>query len=220
MLFTSWQHIYHQGFLQEIGPYYLEEGIDFKKGDLLTENKYSWHKLANLLFLESPAGVGFSYNLDTKYVYNDANTAHDALYAVTDFFNNKFTEFRGRNFFIAGESYAGKYIPDLAMLIDGYNLRGEGVAINLMGILVGNGVMTFETLQKSTYEYMINRKFVDPEIVPIYQSSCQTDPSSAGCRYFQIEYDKGTDEVNPYNVYGYCYYNDSFDLGSQNKPKR
>lgn len=184
MLFTSRQHKYHKGFLQEIGPYYLEEGIDYKLGDKLTENKYSWHKLANLLFLESPAGVGYSYNLDTNYVYNDANTAHDALNAVVDFFSNKFTQFRGRSFFIAGESYAGKYIPDLAMLIDGYNQRGEGVAINLMGILVGNGVMTFDTLQKSTYEFMINRKFVDPEIVPIYESSCQQDPSSAGCRYF------------------------------------
>lgn len=52
--------------------------------------------------------------------------------------------------------------------------------------------MTFDTLQKSTYEYMIDRKFVDPEIVPVYQSSCQTDPRSAGCRFFEIEFDKGT----------------------------
>jgi serine carboxypeptidase-like clade 2 len=95
--------------------------------------------------------------------------------------------------------------------IDLWNQRNEGTAINLMSIIVGNGVMAFDTLQRSTYEYMIDRKFVDPEIVPIYQSSCQTDPGSAGCRYFEIEYNKGTEEVNPYNVYGYCYYNDSFD---------
>lgn len=59
--------------------------------------------------------------------------------------------------------------------------------------------MTFRTLQSSTYEYMIDRRFVDPEIVPIYQSSCQTDPDSAGCRYFQLEFDKGTEELNPYS---------------------
>ena len=62
----------------------------------------------------------------------------------------------------------------------------------MVAILIGNGVMTFDTLQKSTYEYMIDRKFVDPEIVPVYQSSCQTDPRSAGCRFFEIEFDKGT----------------------------
>jgi carboxypeptidase C (cathepsin A) len=38
------------GFLQEIGPYYLEEGIDYKQGDNLTYNPYSWHNVSNLLF--------------------------------------------------------------------------------------------------------------------------------------------------------------------------
>ena len=53
--------------------------------------------------------------------------------------------------------------------------------------------MTFSTLQSSTYEYMIDRSFVDPEIVPIYKTSCLQDPDSAGCRYFVIEFDKGTE---------------------------
>jgi carboxypeptidase C (cathepsin A) len=40
----------HPGFLQEIGPYYLEDGIDYKIGDNLTSNPYSWHRSSNLLF--------------------------------------------------------------------------------------------------------------------------------------------------------------------------
>jgi len=80
--------------------------------------------------------------------------------------------------------------------------------------------MSFETLQDSTYEYMIDRSFVDPEITPIYYQSCKSDPDSAGCRYFRIEFDKGTEELNPYNVYSYCYYNDSFDADSENNYKR
>ena len=52
----------HPGFIQEIGPYYLEEGAHYKDGDLLTKNKHSWHRASNLLFFESPAGVGYSYN--------------------------------------------------------------------------------------------------------------------------------------------------------------
>lgn len=109
------------GFIQEIGPYYLKEGVNYKDGDILTENEYSWHKESNLLFLESPAGVGYSYNTNESYHYNDANTATDNLNALLDFFQ-KFPEYRKSPFFIAGESYAGKYIPDLAVLIDRYNL--------------------------------------------------------------------------------------------------
>lgn len=152
-------------------------------GDNLTENIYSWHKLSNLLFLESPAGVGYSINTDKNYTHNDVSTAYDNRNAIIDFFS-KFTEYRNNFFFIAGESYAGKYIPDLAVLIDGYNSIGEGAKINLKGIIVGNGVMDHRTITYNTYSYMIDRKFVDPEIVPIFQSSCKTDPHSAGCRFF------------------------------------
>jgi cathepsin A (carboxypeptidase C) len=76
------------GFIQEIGPYYLIDGRNYTDGDNLTWNEYSWHNLSNLLFLESPAGVGFSYNLESGYVYNDTNVAQDNLEAVKDFFKN------------------------------------------------------------------------------------------------------------------------------------
>ena len=39
------------GFIQEIGPYYLEDGVDYKRGQNLTLNPHSWHNVANLLFL-------------------------------------------------------------------------------------------------------------------------------------------------------------------------
>jgi serine carboxypeptidase-like clade 2 len=37
------------GMVQEIGPFLV--GNDYKLGDLLTKNEYSWAKVANLLFL-------------------------------------------------------------------------------------------------------------------------------------------------------------------------
>ncbi len=90
----------------------------------MTYNPYSWHRVSNLLFLESPAGVGYSYNTNTSFTYNDEITAHDNFNALMSFFD-KFKEYRDRNFWIAGESYAGKYIPDLAVLIDQYNAYSQ-----------------------------------------------------------------------------------------------
>jgi hypothetical protein len=57
---------------------------------------------------------------------------------------------------------------------------------------------------------MIDHEFIDIDLVPYYRGSCYADSESAGCRYFKTRYDSNVDEINPYNVYSYCYYNDSF----------
>ena len=44
---------------------------------------------------------------------------------------------------ITGESYAGKYIPDISNLILDNNGDEKNKYINLKGIMVGNGVMNF-----------------------------------------------------------------------------
>jgi serine carboxypeptidase-like clade 2 len=79
----------------------LEEGIDYKAGDNLTENPYSWNKLSHLLFIESPAGVGYSINLDANFTYNDETTANDNLYGLLSFFAG-FPEYSNNAFWIAG----------------------------------------------------------------------------------------------------------------------
>jgi len=49
------------GFMSELGPFYPTQG-----GDRLQPNPYSWNNLTNVLWLESPAFVGFSYSNTTS----------------------------------------------------------------------------------------------------------------------------------------------------------
>ena len=65
------------GMLQELGPYLI--GNEYKPGYNLTKNEYSWNNNSNVLFLESPAIVGYSSDKDPKYKYTDEETADDAL---------------------------------------------------------------------------------------------------------------------------------------------
>ena len=58
-------------------------------------------------------------------------------YALNSFFKS-YPEFAQNDFFIAGESYAGVYVPTLAYEIFNQNNAGAST-INLKGILVGNG---------------------------------------------------------------------------------
>ena len=72
---------------------------------------------------------------------NDGQTAKDTLNALFSFYQ-KFPEFQDRGLWLAGESYAGKYIPDLAELILSSN-DYNGTKIHLKGMLIGNGIMSF-----------------------------------------------------------------------------
>ena len=126
-----------EGWASENGPMKIGKDGKFKM------NEYSWHLVANMLYIESPGNVGFSY-IDSDMEYekraNDDITANDNFNALIDFFK-KFPSYKGRDFYISGESYAGIYVPTLAYKILMYNKEvQESQKINLKGILVGNGV--------------------------------------------------------------------------------
>nr|GMC88607.1 serine carboxypeptidase-like 45 [Ipomoea batatas] len=93
---------------------------------------------ANMLYLESPAGVGFSYSANKSYYayVNDEMTARDNLAFLENWFE-KFPQYKNREFFITGESYAGHYVPQLAHLIvqskAKINLKGIAVNFNARG---------------------------------------------------------------------------------------
>jgi serine carboxypeptidase-like clade 2 len=90
------------GFIQEIGSYFLDLNKPYNLGDNLTKNDYGWNKLSNILYIDNPAGVGFSVNKDASYVYNDTNTAQDTYDALVNFFTVKYPEYINRSFYIAG----------------------------------------------------------------------------------------------------------------------
>lgn len=102
-------------------------------------NPYAWTNLSNVLYLESPKGVGFSFcdNVKTtaECINTDESTAQDAYEFLVSFFDS-FPEYKKNKFYITGESYAGIYIP---MLMDEIGKDVLGANINLVGAAIGNG---------------------------------------------------------------------------------
>lgn len=95
-------------FMQEHGPYVIDNGkTDFR------ENPYSWNKEANVLYIEQPAGVGYSICGDkSECSFDDNNVAEDNLQVVLAWFE-KYPEYKTNDLYISGESYAGIYVPYL-----------------------------------------------------------------------------------------------------------
>ena len=89
--------------------------------DKFKKNEYSWNREANMLYIESPAGVGYSYCENSRLCSSsDASSSLDNLDALLAFFE-KFPKFLTNDLYLSGESYAGIYVPYLALRITQYN---------------------------------------------------------------------------------------------------
>ncbi|XP_052201995.1 serine carboxypeptidase-like 31 [Diospyros lotus] len=155
------------GATKEIGPFILDGD-----GRALKLNPYSWNAEANMLFLESPVGVGFSYsNTSTDYdTLGDDFTANDAYTFLHKWFL-KFPSYKTRQFYVAGESYAGKYVPELAELIHEKN-KDPSLFIDLRGILLGNPETNDAEDWKGLVDYAWSHAVVSDETHKTVGESC------------------------------------------------
>lgn len=93
------------GLLQENGPFLWQSGT-YRP----IRNPYSWTNLTNVVYVDQPAGTGFSPGPPT--VNNEIDVANQ----FNDFWKNFMDTFelQGRKVYITGESYAGMYVPYIA----------------------------------------------------------------------------------------------------------
>ena len=99
---------------------------------------------ANVLFLESPAGVGFSYSNTTSDFERggDKKTASDNYVFLLNWLE-RYPEYKNRDFYISDESYAGHYVPQLAHTILYHNKKANMTLVNLKGIIVSFSLYYF-----------------------------------------------------------------------------
>ncbi|VDM46304.1 unnamed protein product [Toxocara canis] len=157
------------GFFTELGPFRVN-----KDGKTLFENVYSWNKGANVIFLEAPHGVGYSYSERNPVdeTYNDQKTATDNADAVAAFFE-RFPEYQNRPFFIAGESYAGIYVPTLSNEIVKRIKNNQIRNVNFQGFAVGNGMLNYYDQTNSVIDILYYRGVYGKEEFDSLQKCCQ-----------------------------------------------
>lgn len=211
------------GFFYEHGPWVLSDD-----GKTLSVREYRWSRLANMLYIEAPAGVGFSYSDSKSYQHTDESSAFDNRDAIENFFE-KFPEYKKNPFYISGESYAGIYVPMLARAILMAEDAGTYTGAKLLGIGVGNGCTGTEVgvcgfynsnLCRGLYlqmEYILNLAFTNPDLKVAVAQACEWDKCieptakinvlSNQCMKLLDEVSFELGDINTYNVYGKCSFN-------------
>uniref|UniRef100_A0AC35U7T9 Neuroglian n=1 Tax=Rhabditophanes sp. KR3021 TaxID=114890 RepID=A0AC35U7T9_9BILA len=200
--------------LEECGPFRVGN-----YGNTVFENPYSWNKIGNVLFLSSPAGVGYSYSTDGNITATDDQVALDNYNAVLNFFHYKFPELQGRDLWATGESYAGVYTPTLAAhLVD-----DTSGLFNFKGMAIGNGMYNFPNNYNTMVSLFYYRGFIRQNLYDTVNTEC-CNGNPYTCDYFGLLQTQGpcremilkelnsANDLDPYNSYSTCYNDTSSGL--------
>lgn len=188
------------GQAEELGPFLTQKG----KPELKF-NDYSWNKEANLLFLESPVGVGFSYtntSADIKTL-GDSVTAKDSYTFLLKWFE-RFPHFKSHDFFLAGESYAGHYVPQLAeRIFDANKKASKKDYINFKGFIIGNALLDDATDQKGMIDYAWDHAVISDRVYNDIKKTCNfsQSPVSNECDTNLNKYFDVYDLIDMYSLY-------------------
>jgi len=209
------------GFFYEHGPFEINPS-NYSELEL---REYRWSSIANVLYIEAPVGVGFSYADSTSdYKITDDSAADDNRAAMEKFYE-LFPEYAQNDFFITGESYAGVYVPTLAEAILKATQAGDYTGAPLKGIAVGNGCTGTElgicgSGDQGTYyewSYLLGTAFIDKDLKAAINAACdwkaaaenKRNALSAQCTHLLVAASKEIANVNMYNIYGDCANGDS-----------
>ena len=127
--------------LRENGPCKVN-----KDGRSVRYNPWSWTELANMLWIDQPVGVGFSYAYPA---FDDATGARvqdlnefdvqEDMYEFLQAFVQLHKQFDAVPLYLAGESYAGHYIPAIAVRVVRGNRELEEKSARQSAVGAGEG---------------------------------------------------------------------------------
>ena len=150
------------GLFLENGPYRMQ---DTPRGELI-ENTYSWNEDAHVMYWDQPIGTGYSYvkgeSPQSTFAKNEDELSEMFYLALQDFLF-KHPEYRSCPVYITGESYGGKYVPNIALKIhDKNSATTDGSSkINLAGISVGDGWIDARLQMKVYIDYAYTLGYLD-----------------------------------------------------------
>ncbi|KAK7737738.1 hypothetical protein SLS53_006358 [Cytospora paraplurivora] len=176
-----------QGLFRENGPCHFVDNSTEP-----TLNEYSWNNVANLLYVDQPIGVGFSYG---NNIVNSTPSAAPYVWNLLQAFFENFPEYESREFALFTESYGGHYGPVFTDYIQEQNEKiqdgtvvGEEIEIIALGINNGwyDEVISEQAYidfgYQNKYKQLINESYA-AELNETLEENCV--PAVAQCTLLQ-----------------------------------
>uniref|UniRef100_A0A0D3DVR5 Carboxypeptidase n=2 Tax=Brassica oleracea TaxID=3712 RepID=A0A0D3DVR5_BRAOL len=116
---------------------------------------------------------------------------------------SRFPQYQYRDFYIAGESYAGHYVPQLAKKINEYNKAFNKPTINIKGFMVGNPDMDKNNDKLGTITYWWSHAMISDTNYNLILRNCNFTADSFTKECNSSIYNAAADfgEIDQYSIY-------------------
>ncbi|TEB24238.1 alpha/beta-hydrolase [Coprinellus micaceus] len=192
------------GLFQEHGPCFISND-----SSTFRHNAYSWTTNANIMYIDQPAGVGFSVTMPAR-IRTSAEASVD-IWAFLQIWlkDPRFKKFVGRDTGIWTESYGGHYGPAFAKYFLEQNAAIasnaiEGTSVNLTTLGIGNGLTDPLSQYSEFANYAANNPYhplVNSSVLALGNSSFL---SKGGCRDRIVACNSGGSNAVCSDAQSYC----------------
>ncbi|XP_051200958.1 serine carboxypeptidase-like 18 isoform X3 [Lolium perenne] len=173
------------GLVYEIGPFYFDfEGYTGSGLPTLLYKPASWTQVSNVIFVDSPAGTGFSYDTTGNRTIPSDTIVIQQLHTFLQTWFDEHPQFLPNPFYVAGDSYSGIIIPPLAMKIAKGIEYGDERLINLKGVIAGNPLTDLMLDFNSRVPFLHRMGIISDELYEAAREGCRgqyRSPSNADC---------------------------------------
>ncbi|CAN6866044.1 unnamed protein product [Brassica oleracea] len=162
---------------------------------------FSWTKVANILYLESPAGSGYSYAKTPRA----AETSDIIQIHQIDQFLRRWLvdhpEFISNPFYVGGDSYSGHIVPGVVQQISLGNEKGLTPFISIQqGYVLGNPITNLNLESNYKVPFAHRMGLISDELFESLEKSCggihiNLDPSNEKCLNDLQAYDNCISEI-------------------------
>ncbi|KAI3723687.1 hypothetical protein L2E82_35443 [Cichorium intybus] len=182
--------------------------FDLNKGQdniTLILNPTAWTQMANIIFVDIPAGTGFSY-AETKegWVSSDNILANQAIEFIKKFLNDH-PMFLKNPLYLAGISYIGIVVPKITLELYEGNERGDQPTLNIQGYILMSPLTDKFKDFNSRLEYAHRMALISDDIYKSALKNCygnyvDIDTTNSLCANSLHEYEQCTCRINIDNI--------------------
>lgn len=193
------------GLVFEIGPLVFDYKTFQGSVPTLVQNPYSWTKVANIIFVDSPVGTGFSYSNTFEGYHSTDHKASKDVYTFIRQWLVKHPKFLKNPFYVGGDSYGGKFCALVTWRVSEGIEAGDEPKILLQGYMVGNPVADSVIDGNAQVPFAHRIGLMSDDHYKMAERNCKgnyikPDPSNGLCLQAIQHYKECTANINFFNI--------------------